>query len=445
VTPDASKTGVDASRTPGRSALEIATTRMPTKRYRAVRKRDRKGADVWGVAAFEPRPGKPWRQVAWKTVGRGEKAELEARALAIEMERQEAEHGERFLSWHVAGERLPLDRTVRDYVHHHSKAIGGSTARRYGQFGERLIARLGRLDLRDLREEDIAAFVTAEFSDRRAKDPTINACVLLRSVMRASLAARDAYRRAHLAEDPLPRIAKIARRTVRKLWPPALDDEARASAWTPHEVATILATAKSTARDVYGVCLFQYSTGCRIGEALAVRWSAVDLERGRVTIRLRIHAGEIGPVKTANSLRTIPIPQQLIDYLRERPQRSEWVFGSPSNRKRHWRDEDYQEAWRKLRKGLDIRQLGTHAWRHTFVSMALASGWTPGSIAEHVGCSVEMILRRYAHALKRTDAQSFSFLAPVAPPAAPARASATPRRRAAVRARLRPGRAAPAR
>jgi hypothetical protein len=105
---------------------------MARKRYRAVRKRDRKGADVWGVAAFEPRPGKPRCQVAWKTVGRGEKAGVEARALAIEMERQEAEHGERFLSWHTAGERLPLDRTVRDYVHHHSNRSGarqpGATA-----------------------------------------------------------------------------------------------------------------------------------------------------------------------------------------------------------------------------------------------------------------------------------------------------------------------------
>ncbi len=39
-------------------------------RYRATRTRDRNGADVWGVAALEPRPGKPRRQVAWKTVGR---------------------------------------------------------------------------------------------------------------------------------------------------------------------------------------------------------------------------------------------------------------------------------------------------------------------------------------------------------------------------------------
>jgi integrase len=263
--------------------------------------------------------------------------------------------------------------------------------------------------------------------------------------MRAALATRDPYRRAHLAEDPLPRIAKIARRTARKLWAPALDDEGRGLAWTSEEVAILLAVAERTARDVYGVCLFQYSTGCRIGEALGMRWSAVDLERGRVNIRLRIHAGEVGPVKTTNSLRTIPIPQPLRDYLRARPQRSEWVFGSPTNRKRHWRDEDYQEAWRKLRRSLESRQLGTHAWRHTFVSMALANGWTPGSIAEHVGCSVEMILRRYAHALKRTDAQNFEFLARAAPPATLALVSATRGRRRAVRARRRADRAAPGR
>jgi len=144
-----------------------------------------------------------------------------------------------------------------------------STARRYGQFGERLIARLGSPDLRDLPEEDVAEFVTAEFRDRRAKDPTINATVLLRSVMRAALAARDVYPRAHLADDPLPRIATIARRTARKLWAPALDDEARAAAWTPEEVATVFGAARSDAPAVYGVCLFQYSTGCRIGEVLA--------------------------------------------------------------------------------------------------------------------------------------------------------------------------------
>src|SRR5690606_39135801 len=162
--------------------------------------------------------------------------------------------------------------------------------------------------------------------------------------------ARDVYRRAHLADDPLPRIATIARRTARKLWAPALDDEARASAWTAQEVATVLGAAGQDAPAVYGGCLFQYSTGWRIGGALAGRRAAVGPGRGGGAGRRGSQAGEVGPVKTASSLRPIPIPQQLIEYLREQPRKSEWVFPSPTNRKRHWRDEDYQEAWRKLRR-----------------------------------------------------------------------------------------------
>ncbi len=413
---------------------------MPDKRYRAIRKRDRKGEDVWGVASFEKEHGKPWRQTQWKTVGRGTAAKEDAELLAAEMEHQDGQLGDRFLSWHRAGDTLPLDRTVRDYVHHHSKVIGSSTARRYGQFGERLIERLGSRDLRDLREEDIAEFVTAEFHDGRAKDPTINACVLLRSVMRAALAARSPLRKPHLAVDPLPTIAKIARRTARKLWQPSLDDTSRSDAWTPKEVTTVLSAAKKRARAVYGVCLFQYSTGCRIGEALAMRWSAVDLRKRQVTIRLRIHSGEVGPVKTSNSLRTIPIPDQLVAYLKElkaRKRESEWVFPSTTNSERPWRDEDYQGTWRTFRRSLKVRQLGTHAWRHTFVSMALADGWTPSAISEHVGCSVEMILRRYAHALKTPGAQRFGFLDGGTPREEPGPGASSPGRRP-VRARRRP-------
>jgi len=37
------------------TALNGVIAHMAAKRYRAIRKRDRKGADVWGVAAFEAR------------------------------------------------------------------------------------------------------------------------------------------------------------------------------------------------------------------------------------------------------------------------------------------------------------------------------------------------------------------------------------------------------
>lgn len=123
---------------------------MAGRRYRAIRKRDRKGTDVWGVAAFEPQAGKPWRQVAWKTVGRDAKGEIEARALAMEMERQEAEHGERFPSWHIAGER----RTRNGFAS--TRGAGFASMRRAGarsnRWGSRRMPRCESVDPRGLPE-----------------------------------------------------------------------------------------------------------------------------------------------------------------------------------------------------------------------------------------------------------------------------------------------------
>ena len=368
-----------------------------------------RGRYVWGVLRLEG------RKQNFRTVGEGDSARQKAEKLAAKLDRMEVGSKERFLSWHSSGEPLPLDRTVRHYAHCHAATVAPSTARRNRQLAERLASQLGSRDLRHLREEDIGDFIAAERADGRAKDPTINACVLLRSTVLAALRAKNPDSRPHLTEDPLPNVSRIARRTARKLWPPKLDDDPSTDAWTLDEVRSLLDTAARHYPDLYGVCLFQLSTGCRIGEALGMRWSAVNFDRGEVTIRLKIHTNTVGPPKTAASNRTNKIPQRLIEFLKVQKERQRttdgWVF--PSRRKvgKHWDDRKYQEAWRKLRRDASVRALGTHAWRHTFISNALSSeGWTPAEVAEHVGSSIKMILERYTHVIRRNRRVDFSFL-----------------------------------
>jgi integrase len=155
--------------------------------------------------------------------------------------------------------------------------------------------------------------VRAEQADRRAPDPTINACVLLRSTDLAALRTKDEDGRPHLSDDPLPQITKIARRTATDVWRPSLDQHPSVDAWTPKEARTLLELAARDHPELNGPCLFQLSTGCRIGEALAMRWSAIDLGRGEITIRLKVHNNALGAPKTAASNRTIKIPQRLIE------------------------------------------------------------------------------------------------------------------------------------
>lgn len=52
---------------------------------------------------------------------------------------------------------------------------------------------------------------------------------------------------------------------------------------------------------------FVAHTGMRIGEAIAVRWSDVDLDARRVYVRRRWFRGRFGPPKSAYGVRSIPL------------------------------------------------------------------------------------------------------------------------------------------
>ena len=264
-------------------------------------------------------------------------------------------------------------------------------------------------------EQEVGEFVRAEHADGLSRDPTVNASVLLRGAIRLALSTKDANRRSHLSEDPLPQLTKVAKQTARALWLEDLpyDGPGDGDAWTPGEVKELLVKARLTDPRVHEVCLFQYLTGARIGECLALPWSDVELGNRLLTFRRKIYRGKIGNLKTKNSKRTIELPGRLVEHLqdirKQRP-RSEYLFPHPGKPKRPWNDDAYQKAWRKVRNATDVRPLGTHAWRHAHISLALADGKDPAWIAQRCGTSIEMIFRRYGHAIKRTGRESFDYL-----------------------------------
>lgn len=113
--------------------------------------------------------------------------------------------------------------------------------------------------------------------------------------------------------------------------------------------------------------LFLAITGLRVGEASGVRWS--DIEGTDLHIRRRVYEGKVGEVKTKSSLRTLPLPQELIDKMRVLGP-GEYIFrtnvGSPLNPK--------NAAHRHLRpvlRELGIHLGGWHDFRHTFTTQSL--------------------------------------------------------------------------
>ncbi len=85
---------------------------MSEVRYKEYRKKQPGGRYVWGVLRMDR------RKQSFRTVGEGEGARRKAKRLALklnELEQAPVVARDRFLSWHEAGEPLPLDRTVRDF------------------------------------------------------------------------------------------------------------------------------------------------------------------------------------------------------------------------------------------------------------------------------------------------------------------------------------------
>lgn len=92
--------------------------------------------------------------------------------------------------------------------------------------------------------------------------------------------------------------------------------------WTEEEVDRLLAKVAEMAPNIYPMVLFLLNTGCRKGEALALEWSCVDLNRGLFLIE----PNEEWQPKN-NQAREIPIAAPLLPFLKSSKSKR-WVFPS---------------------------------------------------------------------------------------------------------------------
>jgi integrase len=74
---------------------------------------------------------------------------------------------------------------------------------------------------------------------------------------------------------------------------------------TPEQILAIVGELK----EPYATfVLFLVITSLRVGEAIAIRWT--DLKENELHVQRRIYEGKTGDVKTKNSRRILPLPQQ---------------------------------------------------------------------------------------------------------------------------------------
>ena len=271
-----------------------------------------------------------------------------------------------------------------------------------------LVPFFGSKDLRELREVDLLAFVRRKLEDGLAPRTIRNALAIVRRVLH--LAQREGL----VDRNPAARIGELMRRVGRQ----AATETEEAQFWRREEANRLIELARIHEPGFAPILVFFFSTGARRGEALGLRWEDVDFEGRSIRIRRSITRGKVTTPKSGRG-RTVAMPHSLAETLfdllavrRRDAMGREWgdvpkyVFcseaGAPLD------SSNLSRAWNRLRRRAQtkgIRPLKLHSTRHTWATLALASGKSIRWVADQLGhADPAMTLRVYAHVLHEEEA-----------------------------------------
>jgi len=135
--------------------------------------------------------------------------------------------------------------------------------------------------------------------------------------------------------------------------------------------------------------LLAITTGARKGELTALKWTDIDLKKGRALVR-----------ETKNDEpRTLPLAGQALEALRElklkNSARSEYVFPQPSGFPGPY--EHFDMHWYAALEEAGITDFHFHDLRHTTASMLAAQGASLLEIADVLGHKTLAMVKRYSH------------------------------------------------
>jgi len=188
--------------------------------------------------------------------------------------------------------------------------------------------------------------------------------------------------------------------------------------WTPTQLHVFLSEAAGDRH--YTLWLFYILTGVRRGEALALRWSDIDLRAGTAAIRRSLvpvdHSLVFGEPKTERGRRLIGLDSDLVSALGKhgRNQAKErlrlgsayedqdLVFAHQDGKPLH--PERLSRWFSKLVGTTDAPHIRLHDLRHLHATLALAAGIAPRVLADRLGHSTTAVTTdTYQHVLPDLD------------------------------------------
>lgn len=263
-----------------------------------------------------------------------------------------------------------------------------------------LVPGLGKIRLDRLTAPMVRKFL----GEKRTSGLSARRCEYIHAVLRVALA--------QAVEDH-----QVPVNVARSVHPPKVEHRT-VPAMTPAEAQAVVAAFEG--HRLEGLVTVILGLGLRLGEALALQWSAVDLERRRLRVvatlqRLPDQDGArqwvLGEPKTRQSRRPLPLPDNVVSALQA--ERSRQRLNQLAARAGRWQESDYVfttstgapwtgsgvlNTFQAQLARAGIPKMRLHDLRHGCASLLLAQGVPARVVMEVLGHSqISMTLDTYSH------------------------------------------------
>ncbi|GAA8599738.1 site-specific integrase [Helicobacter pylori] len=154
-----------------------------------------------------------------------------------------------------------------------------------------------------------------------------------------------------------------------------------------------------------------FFTGLRTGEQLALLWSDVDFENKKINIDKSLNlSGVITIPKNKTSIREVdllePVERILKELKESEPKNKKMIFLSIPKR-----TQDFQRAFKKLLKALNMKERSLYTTRHSFASLMISMGEEPLWVSKNMGHKdLNTTYSTYAHYIPQQEKKRAQFL-----------------------------------
>lgn len=288
-----------------------------------------------------------------------------------------------------------LETWLKDYVAMDRKP---STVANYTTIAKiHLIPEMGRVRIDKITQTDVQRLIARKTRSKLAP----KSVRLIHHVLRCCLNAAVSHKM--LAANPaigviLPRVERGEIATI-----------------SPVDVFQLQNADLLESEPMFPCVLLMVYTGLRRGEAMALRWSDIDLERGTLVVQREIVKVAGGTVyqspKTKNSNRLVPFGDALKSILIQHHQRQEVIIKKTKGYKNQdlvfaretgapYYPDSFRKILHRILKKAGLENVRVHDLRHTCATLLMLSGVNPKVVQEILGHSnVNVTLGIYSHTM----------------------------------------------